>query len=66
MKKLTLYQIAVLLHPEEKSKDSTELIVEPHYKLAVNDKIAAQIAIRSLDDKYESMLERIEILVRPF
>ena len=66
MKKLQLFQVAALLHPEEKSNDSTELIIEPFYKLAKNDKIAAQLVVRDLDAKYEDALDRVEIIVRPF
>ena len=65
MAKLQLFEVAAILHPE-KDKGDSELILKPKWKMALSDKIAAQLVVRSLDDKYEQMLDRIDILVRPF
>lgn len=66
MARLQLFEVAAILHPEEKGKGDSELILKPKWKMAKSDKIAAQLVVRSLDEKYEQMLDRIDILVRPF
>jgi hypothetical protein len=70
MAKLQLFQVAAILHPIKNDKgidlgDST-LILKPEYRMAKSEGIAAQLVVRSLDDKYEPMLDRIDVLVRPF
>lgn len=70
MAKLTLFQVAVLWHPDhkkeaEKEKDSV-LIVEPYTVLEKDEKILAFKIVRGLDEKYMDQLNQIEIIIRPF
>ena len=66
MAKLHLFQVAVLLHPKNEKKGKTKMLIDPHFLLSKNDKVAAQLAVRSIDNDYADDLDRIEILVRPF
>lgn len=71
MEKKKLFQYAILFH--SKSKDlkkedceRTELIAEPKYILAINEKVAMMKAIKEIPDKYSEQLEQVEIAIRPF
>ncbi len=70
MAKLTLFQVAAILHPEKKKdgsyKGDSELILGPETRLEKDADITAKKIIRVLPDKYEDSLDRVEILVRPF
>lgn len=68
-----LYEYAILFHPrykarakDEEADTKTELVQEPKWTLARDDKQVAMIAARSVPEKYLDDLDRIEILIRPF
>ena len=62
----TLFEYAILLHPDEKAKVDTILISEPKTCLANNAEHVAMIASRLIPDQYVENLNRISISVRPF
>lgn len=70
MPKLQLFEVAAILHPEKNDKGldigDSKLILKPEFRLAKTEHIAGQLVVRSLDDQYESKLDRIDVLVRPF
>jgi len=70
MSKLQLFEVAAILHPEKNDKGvydgDSKIILKPEFRLAKSDTIAAQLVVRALDDEYEPMLDRIDVMVRPF
>lgn len=64
--KLRPFEFLVLLHPEEKSTDSSKIIVEKQFVLAKDEKTAAMSATRAIPKEYDADLDRAEIIVRPF
>lgn len=70
MAKLSLFQVAAILHPEQKKdgsyKGDSELILKPETRMDKDPDILVKKIIRKLPDKYENSLDRVEILVRPF
>lgn len=57
-------------HPDtskdgEKNQNS-ELIVEPYFVTAKDEKTLAYKVVRKLDEKYVDTMNQIEILIRPF
>lgn len=70
MARLTLFQVAVLWHPdtskEEEKNQSTRVLVEPMFELAKDEKALAYKIVKKLDDKYIDAMNQIEILIRPF
>ena len=65
MKKL--FQYVVIFHKYEKSeyKDS-ELIIEPKFMLAENEKEVVFRATREIDEQYAKSPDNVEILIRNF
>ena len=61
-----LFQIAVICHPEEKSKAPAELVVPIETILAKDEKVAALMAARKIPESYNEKLDRVEVAVRPF
>ena len=70
MAKLSLFQVAAILHPEKKKdgtyKGDSELILKPEVRMEKGPEILVKKIIRKLPDEYEDSLDRVEILVRPF
>jgi hypothetical protein len=70
MARLTLYQVAILWHPDPTKDDeknlSTIVLVEPYFELAKDDKALAYKVVRKIDDKYIDQMNQIELLIRPF
>ena len=70
MAKLQLFTVAAILHPEKKKdgsyKGNSELILKPETRLEKDPELLGKKILRKLPAKYEEMLDRIEILVRPF
>lgn len=70
MAKLSLFQVAALLHPVKNSKGEykgdTQIIVKPKFQLAKNGELAAKLILKKLPDEYDDRLEDVEIIVRPF
>ena len=73
MAKGKLFEYAVLFHPKEsedaRGNDTTppsQLLVSPVVVLAGSDKEVAMRAARAVPEKYETQLEQVEIVVRPF
>ena len=70
MAKLQLFTVAAILHPEQKKdgtfKGDSELIFKPETRLEKDSELLAKKILRKLPEKYEDILERVEILVRPF
>ena len=68
--KLELFQVAAILHPEKKKdgsyKGDSELILKPETRLDKDADLVAKKIIRKLPEKYENVLDRVEIIVRPF
>lgn len=64
MAKLQLFEVAVLLHPEDEEEDDSELLLEPTEILASTNDAAGLKAVRRVDHEGEE--DRWEVLVRPF
>lgn len=66
--KLTLFEFAILFHPDKDDKDKTdkrtELLVPPTAHLAKDDKAVALFAAKKIPTEYEDRLDNIEIVVR--
>lgn len=68
-----LFEYAVLYHPKEK-KDSngnvedqaSKLLVEPTRVVATDEKSVAIMASKKIPNEYDSKLDLVEIIVRPF
>lgn len=68
-KKSTLYQYAVLWHPNDQQAEAGEktiVLVEPDTLLASDQNSAFIQASREIPDEYLDALDQIDILVRPF
>jgi len=65
MKKL--FQYVAIFHKYEKSeyKDS-EIIIEPNFMLAENEKEVVFRATREIDEQYAKSPDNVEILIRNF
>ena len=71
MAKLFVYTITY--HPKvTKDRDGNEtqgpdlILKEPTYVMADNENIVRMRAAREIDPKYDKVLDRVEITVRPF
>lgn len=67
--KYQLYEYAVLLHPtiEEIKAGGKSVVVLPITPvLAGSEKEVVMMATRSIPAKFEQMLDRVEVAVRPF
>jgi hypothetical protein len=71
-KKKSPYEVLVICHitdSEQVPKDveaETHIIFGPEIRLSDNEKTLSYEIIRSLDDKYKTLLDNIEIIIRPF
>lgn len=61
----TLFEFAILLHPSSEI-DKTILLVFPTPYLAADYKTAALYASTQIPKEYIEVLDRVEVLVRPF
>jgi predicted RNase H-like nuclease (RuvC/YqgF family) len=70
MKKLQLFQYAILWHPTEKQATDdgakSKVITQITSILSNDDKSAAMAAAMQIPSEYKDNLEQIEIVVRPF
>lgn len=73
VKKMKLFEYAVIHHPaptedEQKrgAQPKSELLVEPEYVLAFDEKEASVLAARAIPDSHVDQLDRVEIVLRPF
>jgi hypothetical protein len=62
----TLFEIAVLLHPDDDSNESTQILVNPTYILASDTNAATILAAREIPEDCLDKLDRVEVAVRPF
>ncbi len=68
-----LFEYAVLHHPKivkdaqgNETQGPDEIISTPQFVLAKDDKEVAIRAARAIPDKYLTILDQVEIVVRPF
>jgi mannitol/fructose-specific phosphotransferase system IIA component len=65
-----LYQFAVIKHPTKKqaeeNSEKSVLIVDVKTVLATDEKAAALIAARAIPEEHMSVLDQLEVVVRPF
>lgn len=64
-----LFQVAAILRPTQKEAEEGKaetLILEPRWKIAANDQVAAMLATREVDEQYADKMDRVAVLVRPF
>lgn len=66
MRKLKLFEVAMILHPAEETTDKSKMIGEIKRMLAADEKQVAMLAAREIPEEYLSDLDRVEVLVRPF
>lgn len=72
MARLKLFQVAVLLHPKEDTKDSagtaldSELIYGPETLLGKDERSIMIKVARKLDEKYLSDMDLVEFVIRNF
>lgn len=70
MTKSKLFQYAVLWHPTEKQEKEeglkSKVIVEPKTVLAVDQASANMSAIMDIPSEYKTILDQIEVALRPF
>jgi hypothetical protein len=69
--KQKLFQFAVLYHETiDKGNGNKEVkskvVIEPKTLLAIDDKVALLQIAKQIPDEYESKLQDVEILLRPF
>lgn len=67
--KQKVYQTAVLWHPttaQSKEGAKSKVIVEFKTSLESDEKSAGMKAIKSIPAEYDSQLEQVEIVVKPF
>ena len=66
----TFFWIAAVLHPTAEEMrlgtKSSETILKPEAVLAVNAQAATLMAARKLPEKYQEVLDRVDIAVSPF
>ena len=69
MKRATLYQYAILWHPNEQELEAgkkSEILVKPDIMLANDQNSAFIAASRQIPDQYMESLDQVDILIRPF
>lgn len=69
MKKLSLFEYAILWHPSEEERKEgkkSKIIVSLDSTLAVNNENAGLFAATKIPDDYKECLDQIEVVVRPF
>ena len=69
MKKMRLFQYAIIWHPTEKEAENgkqSEVIVNVSTKLAIDDRALLIQVSREIPDLYLSQLDQVEIAIRPF
>lgn len=67
--KLTLYEYAVVWHPnetQEKEGKKSVLVEGPTCMMAKEEKAVFMTAVSQLKDKYKDQLDQIDVVVRPF
>ncbi len=66
----SLFEYAVLLHPESKDRtkepEPSEILVKPTVILAASENEAQMVAARAIPEEYVKRLPEVEIAVRPF
>lgn len=65
MPKQSLYEGAVLVHPENPDEEDTELAVEPTSLLATSQDAAETKLTRKVPQGYDGTEDRWEVVVRP-
>lgn len=68
-KKSTLFEYAVVWHPNEKQEEDGKksvLIEGPKIMLAKEEKSVFMSAVSNLPDNYKDQLDQIDVVVRPF
>ena len=72
MAKGHLFEYAVLFHPkprkvgDETQTDPTEIVVAPSTLIATDEGTVSILVARQIPEKYLTMLDQVEILIRPF
>jgi len=69
MSKMMLFQYAAILQPtkkEEETGEEAKIIIEPTTILAKDEKVVTMKVVRKIPPEYESKLEHIDIVIRPF
>jgi hypothetical protein len=64
-----IYQYAVVWHPDEdqeKEGKKSEIIINPDYLLAKDERSALITLSRNIPEKYLDQLDQLEIAIRPF
>ena len=67
--KNTLYEYAVIWHPNEKQEENGEkskLVEGPKYMMAREEKAVFMTVVSQLNMEYKDQLDQIDVIVRPF
>jgi hypothetical protein len=66
---MSVFEIVAVFNPTEKEEEdgkTSEIVVEPRTVLAKDERTAGVIAARAIPADYESRLDQVAVLVRPF
>lgn len=69
MSQSKLYEYALIYHPKSKKNQESkpsELIGDVKRILAPNNEVAKMTAVRDIPEKYNDMLDRVDVVIRPF
>ena len=69
MSNATLYEYAILWHPNEKQQEEGRkslILVRPKVILADNEQKVLMSAAMSIPTDYQDQLDQVDIVVRPF
>lgn len=64
-----VFEIVAVYNPTEKEEEDGKvsvIVVEPKTVLAKDERTAGVMAARAIPQEYESKLDQVEVLVRPF
>lgn len=66
---MEVFEIVAVFNPTEKEEEdgkSSEIVVQPRTVLAKDERTAGVIAARAIPSDYDSKLDQVSVLVRPF
>lgn len=66
---MQVFEIVAVYNPSEKEEENGEIskiVVDPRTVLAIDERTAGVIAARAIPEEFESKLDRVSVLVRPF
>lgn len=69
MKQNRVFEVIAVFTPNEKEEEAgqtAKIVVEPRTVLAKDESTAAIVAARAIPEEYETRLDQVQVLARPF